>query len=217
MSVRHLSLVLVLVLLMSTSAVAGEQAEWWLAAGLGAGAVNPDQSLDNYRWDTRPAALFAAEAIAGRGRFAGGVRLTRWQTHQGTGLALAEPDPRVRLTSVDFLGQVRVLERAGWQLWGTALIGQMGLRYAPDQTIIPTGVPGGDITVHYDPIDEMNLGLGLALKRDFGDQVSAALLAEQSRFSLDTSHRRGDEIVFERQEFVNWSYRLQISWVLDLG
>ncbi len=219
MIVRRLSLVLgpILVLLMSTGAVAGDRAEWWLAAGLGAGAVSPDQSLTNYRWDTTPTALYALEATAGRGRFAAGLRLSRWNTSQGTGLALADSDPQVRLTSMDIVGQVQVVKMAGWQLWGTALVGRLGIRYAPDQTVIPTGVPGGEITVQYDPIDEMNLGLGLALRRDFGDRASVGLVAEQSRFSLDTSHRRGDEIVSERQEFVNWSYRLQVSWVLDLG
>lgn len=212
-----LGLGLLLVLLMSTGAVAGERAEWWLAAGLGAGAVSPDQSLTNYRWDTTPTALYALEATAGRGRVAAGLRLSRWNTSQGTGLALADSDPQVRLTAMDFVGQVRVVEMAGWQLWGTALVGQLGIRYTPDQAVIPTGVPGGDITVQYDPIDELNLGLGLALRRDFGRRANVALVAEQSRFSLDTSHRRGDEIVSERQEFVNWSFRLQVSWVLDLG
>ncbi len=204
-------------LLVATSALAESRSEWWLATGLGAGAVSPDQNLVNYRWDTRPAALYALEATAGRGRLAAGLRFSRWNTTQGTGLALAEADPQVNLNALDFVGQARLVEMAGWQLWGTALVGRLGIRYAPDQAVISTGVPGGEITVQYDPIDEMNLGLGLALKRDFGRRVSAALLAEQSRFSLDTSHRRGDEIVFERQEFVNWSFRLQVSWVMDLG
>jgi len=91
------------------------------------------------------------------------------------------------------------------------------LSYTPDRIAIATGVPDGDIVVDYEPIAETNLGLGLEIKRRFGRHLAAALQAERSAFHLDTSHRRGSEIISERQQFVNWSLRLQVSWVMDLG
>ncbi len=190
---------------------------WWLAAGLGAGAVTPDQNLADYRWDTRPTTLFALQAIAGRGRLAAGLRLSRWAVTQGTGLARIESDPVVRMTHFEWIAQFQAIEFAGFQLWGSALAGRVGLSYAPDRVTIATGGPGGDIEVAFDPITETSLGWGLEIKRDFTGRMMASLAAEQSGFSLDTNHRRGSEIVSEREEFINWSIRLQVTWVLDLG
>jgi len=190
---------------------------WWLATGLGAGAVNPDQSLANYRWDTSPAALYAFQATAGRGRFAAGLRFSRWATTQATGLTQTDPDPLVRLNTFELVGQFRLAEVAGFQFWASALAGRIGLSYEPDQVTIATGVPGEEITVQYQSLGERNLGLGLELKREIGGRMTAALQAERSSFHLDTSHRRGAEIISEREEFINWSFRLLVSWVLDLG
>jgi hypothetical protein len=191
--------------------------DWWLATGIGAGAVTPDESLANYRWDTTPTSLYALQATAGRGRFAGGLRLSRWATTQGTGLNLNQPDPSVRLTSFEFLGQARLVQLAGFQLWATGSAGRVGLSYTPDAITIETGLPGGDVDVNYDPITETVLGYGLEIRRDFGESLAVALLGERAGFALDTSHRRGDEIVNEREQFSNWSLRLQVSWVFDLG
>ncbi|MCP4573444.1 MAG: hypothetical protein GY838_13895 [bacterium] len=190
---------------------------WWLATGLGAGAVSPDQGLADYRWNTNPTALYAVQASVGRGRFALGLRLSRWGTSQGTGLSQDEPDPAVNLTAVDLVGQLRVVEFAGFQLWGSGLIGRVNLSYTPDRLTVDTGTPGQELTVNYETINETDLGLGLEIKRGFGRRLTTAVLAERTVFHLDTRHRRGREIVSERQEFANWSLRLQVSWVLDLG
>lgn len=186
---------------------------WWLATGLGAGAISPDQNLANYRWDTRPATLYGAQAAVGRGRVAAGLRYSRWGTTQGTGLLQGGPDPQVRLDTFELVGQYRLAEVAGIQLWGTALAGRVGLSYTPDQVIIDDS-GAGDITVNYAPITETSLGLGLELKREFGRKLTAALQAERSGFHLDTNHRRGDEIVSARENFANWSLRLQVSWLV---
>jgi len=202
-------------ILLAVPAQAG--AGWWLSTGVGAGAVSPDQSLANYRWDTTPASLYALQATAGRGRFAGGLRLSRWATTQGTGLNLDQPDPRVRLTSFDVVAQGRLVTWAGFQLWASGSVGRVGLSYTPDELILATGLPGGDLEVNYDPITETVLGYGLELRRNFGSKLAVSLLGERTGFALDTRHRRGDEIVNERETFSNWSIRLQLSWVFDLG
>ena len=194
------------------SANASAADNWWLATGLGAGAISPDGDLANYRWDTRPATLYAVQATAGHGRYAAGLRYSRWATTQGTGLLQNEPDPRVHLDSFEFVGQYRLAEIAGIQLWGTALAGRVGLSYTPDQVVVTD-----DITVNYEPITETSLGLGLELKRAFGRKLTAALQAERSGFHLDTSHRRGAEIVNARENFANWSLRLQVSWLVPGG
>lgn len=195
-----------------------QTSSWWLATGLGAGAINPDQSLADYRWDTRPAPLYALQAVAGHGRLAAGLRYSRWSTTQGTGLSgQIDSDPSVQLDNVAVVAQFRLARVAGFQLWTTGLAGRVGLSYAPDQLRFPAGVGGEVVTVDYAAINELNLGWGLELKRSFGARLAAALQAEQSGFHLDTSHRRGAEIVSAREKFVNWSIRLQVSWVVDLG
>jgi len=203
------------VLFLALPAQAGT--DWWLATSVGAGAIAPDENLANYRWDTTPTSLYALQASAGRGRFAGGLRLSRWATTQGTGLNLSQPDPRVRLTSFEFVGQARLVTWVGLQVWATATAGRVGLSYTPDEITIVTGLPGGDIAVNYQPITETVWGYGLEVRRNFGQNLAVALLGEKAAFALDTSHRRGDEIVNERERFSSWNLRLQVSWVFDLG
>lgn len=214
-----LAVVLVSALTAASGAVAQETGHWQLTTSLGAGAVAPDQSLADYRWDTSPASLMAVQAVATRGRWAGGVRLSRWSVIQGTGLSSAEDiaDPTVRLTQYEVVGQFRVARAAGFQLWGTALGGLVDLRYSPESVTIPGPGPDGDITVEFAPLTEPVVGLGLEIRRPFGDSWVTSLTAEGSRFSLETNHRRGDEIVTERTAFTNWGLKLQVGWVFDLG
>ena len=50
-----------------------------------------------------------------------------------------------------------------------------------------------------------------------GHAWALALSAEASTFALDTAHRRGDEIVYQRDRFWNWSARLAVTWRTALG
>ena len=59
--------------------------------------------------------------------------------------------------------------------------------------------------------------LGLELRGTLPQQLALAVQAEQSTFALDTAHRRGSEIVFDRERFYSWSFWLQVSWTLGLG
>ncbi len=190
---------------------------WWLATSLGAGAISPDQDLANYRWDTTATAQYALQATAGQNRWAAGIRFSRWATTQGTGLAADGPEPEVRLNSFDLVAQMRLVQWAGFEMWGTGLAGLVNLTYTPDQLVIDGIGAGDDVTVNYDPITETNLGLGVELRHAFGRQLKASIAAERAGFKLDTSHRRGNEIVNDRESFQNWSLRLQVAWVLDLG
>lgn len=201
----------------SGAARGGEPSTWHLATSLSAGAVAPDQNLADYRWDTSPTSLYSVQALAVHGRVAGGLRMSRWATTQGTGLSEVAGDPTVTTTQYDLVGQVRLVDFLGFELWGTVLGGLVGLTYTPDTVVIPGPGSGGDITVNYEPVNETSLGFGLELKRELAPWLAASLVGEQSHFSLDTYHRRGDAIVAERQGFSNGSLRLQVSWILDLG
>lgn len=214
---RFLTLMMAVVVMTAGTAVGAEQPGWHLATSFSAGAVTPDQNLANYRWDTSPTSQVAVQSLAVRGRLAGGLRLSRWSTTQGTGLSEMTEDPTVRTTQFDLVAQIRVVEFLGFQLWGSLQGGLVGLAYTPDQVVIPNPGSGGDITVNYEPVNETSLGFGLEIKRPVADWLTASLVGEQSRFSLDTYHRRGDEIVAARETFTNWSLRLQVSWILDLG
>jgi len=191
--------------------------KWWLATSLGAGAISPDQDLANYRWDTAPTAQYALQAMAGQGSWAAGMRFSRWATTQGTGLAAGGPEPEVRLNNFDLVAQVRLVQWAGFEMWGTGLAGLVNLTYTPDHLVIGGAGAGDDVTVNYAPITETNLGLGVEIRRAFGRRLNASIAAERAGFKLDTSHRRGNEIVNDRVSFQNWSLRLQVAWVLDLG
>ena len=192
-------------------------ASWWVSAGLGAGAISPDPALADYRWDTRPAAQFAAQALLGRGPVALGVRYSQWQTTQGTGLATVTEDPRVGLSQGELIGQVRLATVWGVGIWAGGQAGRVRLAWEPGQITFPTGGTGGDVTVAFTPVTETVLGWGLTLQRAVGRSLDLALAAERTGFELDTRHRRGDEIVAGQQAFDNWSLRLHLAWNFDLA
>ena len=190
--------------------------DWQLAIGPLIGATALDQSLANYRWDTRPALQSGVQATLYRGRFGAGVRVLRSQTTQGSGILGATEAPQVNLTSFDIIGEARVVRYLGAELWGTAHTGLLHLGYDPDQIVFDPGA-GGPITVAYDPISEWDFGLGLEVRRELMTHMALSLQAEGSTFALDTARRRGNEIVQSRERFYGWSLRLQVSWLLNLG
>jgi hypothetical protein len=189
--------------------------DWRLAVGPVAGVVVFDPSLADYRWDTRPAAQSGAQMTLYRRRAAVGLRLWRAQTTQGTGIPGATQSPRVNLTGVEVLGQVRVARYDGFEMWGSAYGGNLRLSYDPDRLAFDAGGPD-PITVDYRPISEWDAGAGIEMRRELTQRLALALQAEQSTFALDTTHRRGSEIVQSRERFYTWSLRLQVSWLLGL-
>ena len=218
------TVLLVIVLTAAVSVVAAERESatqvpagevWWLAAGPAAGALSLDPHLADYRWDTTPAGTFGVQALTGRGWLAGGLRWWRSRTTQGTGLVAASTEPTVTLDGLELTAQARLVTVAGIELWGGGQVGRLHLRYAPDELIVDTG--GVPLTVALDPIGEWTVGLGAELRHRVGSRVDVALQAEWSSFALDTAHRRGDEIVTERERFYNWSARLLVAWSWNLS
>ncbi len=191
--------------------------DWQLAIGPMAGALGLDRDLADYRWDTRPALQAGAHATLYRGRFGAGLRFWRARTTQASGIPGESQAPRVNLTGIELVGQVRFVTYAGVELWGSAHGGRLHLGYDPDQLTFDLGLTSGPVTVDYEPISEWDLGLGLELRGELTTHMALSLQAESSTFALDTSHRRGDEIVQSRERFYGWSLRLQVSWLLSLG
>jgi hypothetical protein len=65
--------------------------------------------------------------------------------------------------------------------------------------------------VDFKPIRELEGGVGLALRRSLGWGLGASAAAEHGWFSLETSHRRGGQIVTERETFGSWTGRVEIT------
>ena len=189
---------------------------WRLAVGPALGVTLPDRSLDDYRWDVSPALQSGAQATIYRGRFAAGVRVLRSRTTQSSGIPGATQAPDVNMTSFEVVALVRAVEFKGAELWGSVQSGLLHMGYDPDRLTFDPGA-GGPVTVDYDPISELDVGLGLEVRGELMTHVALSLQAEATTFALDTVHRRGNEIVEGRDRFYGWSLRLQVSWLLGLG
>ncbi len=192
------------------------RAHWSMAIGPTIGGLLLDPHLGDYRWDTSPTLQSGAQATVFRGRFGLGARASFAQTSQESGIPGETTAPDVNLTGLAFVGQVRALSVRGIGLWGTAYGGRLHLGYHPDQLTFEPGGPTQPVTVTYDPLSEWDFGLGIEIRGDLTRQMALALQAERSSFSLDTAHRRGDEIVEARERFYSWGLRLQVSWCVDL-
>jgi hypothetical protein len=193
-----------------------EHAQWSMAIGPTIGGLLLDPHLNDYRWDTSPTLQSGAQATVFHGRFGLGARASFARTSQQSGIPGETTAPDVNLTGLALAGQVRALTVRGIGLWGTAYGGRLHLGYHPDRLTFEPGGPTQPVTVAYDPVSAWDFGLGIEIRGDLTRQMALALQAERSSFSLDTAHRRGDEIVEARERFYSWGLRLQVSWCVDL-
>jgi hypothetical protein len=185
-----------------------------LEVGVVIGGIALDPHLQDYRWDTAPSLQSGAHATVLRGRFGAGARLWRSSTTQASGIPGEEQAPRVNMTGLEMTGQVRALAVRGVELWGSAHGGRLFLGYDPESLTFDVG--GQPVTVSYQPVAEWEYGVGAALRGELGPHMALALQADLTSFSLDTAHRRGDEIVEARERFSTWDLRAQVSWVFGL-
>jgi hypothetical protein len=184
-----------------------------LEVGVAVGGIELDSDLQNYRWDTAPAWQSGMQATLLRGRLGAGASVWRSATTQATGLPGQATTPRVSLTGVDLVGQIRALSVRGIELWGTVHGGRLFMGYDPERLTFDPGGVGGPITVAFEPISEWEYGVGTSLRGELGAHMALALQADLTSFALDTAHRRGDEIVETRERFSAWNLRAQVSWV----
>jgi hypothetical protein len=195
----------------------GGSGGWRLAAGAFAGGIMIDRSLENYRWDTRPAPLTGAELTVLKGRFAAGARFWGARTTQASGIPGETQVPQVDLTGVGAVGSVRALTVSVLELWGTGYAGRLHLGYSPDRLTFDPGGLAEPVTVEYAPISEWEFGYGAKVRTELMRRLSVTVEAGRHAFALDTAHRRGDEIVESREWFNSWTVQLNIAWLVTLG
>jgi hypothetical protein len=199
------------------SEIVDTSSHWRLAVGTIAGVYAFDPRLDNYRWDTRPAMQWGAQAAVVRGRFAGGLRAWRTKTSQGSGIPGESRAPTVNVTAIEVMAQVRIINYRRVELWSAVHSGRIHMGYDPDRLTFNPGGAGIPVTVDYKSISEWDFGAGIEVRSQIARGVALSLHAEQSSFALDTAHRNGTEVLRSRERFYSWQVRLQIAWLVPLG
>jgi len=190
--------------------VPGPQAIW-LSLGLLGGPALFDDHLADYRWSVTPRPSWGVQAMAGRGPWSTGVRLTRTGTTQLLGI----PDPssaaRVNATGLEWVGQARFATVAGFELMAAASGGRLHLGYDPDRVEFTPGGSGTPVTVELSPVDNWIGGAGFGARRPLAGRWTAALSIERRIFSMETAHRDGGAIVVERERFGDWNARVELA------
>jgi hypothetical protein len=182
----------------------------WFSLGLITGTTQFDAGLADYQWDVTPRLGLGARALVGRGRLATGLRLWRASSTQAIGDLGRAPD--VHATSWELVGEGRLAEVLGTQVLATAGAGRLRLGYDPDRiTIQPPGAPS-PIVVDLVPVATWIGGGGLALRRAVAPAWTVGLGLDARVFTIDTAHRAGDEIVYARESFGDWSARCELAW-----
>jgi len=187
---------------------------YWFSIGVLSGSAQPDAHLADYQWDTRPHPAFGAQALAGRGRLAAGLRLWSTQTTQTIDVGGTGGSPTVRSTTVEFVSRGRLISVLGMPLSATASVGVLHLGYHPDQVSIDPG-GGSPVVVDLAPIDEWTGGAGLALTRTLASKWNVGIGIDYGRYRLDTAHRDGAVIVNSRESFGQWNARFEVARLIE--
>jgi hypothetical protein len=164
--------------------------------------------LADYQWDTTPGAAWGAQALAGTGPWATGLRLWTAQTVQAIGSNA--PAASVRRTSWEWVGQARIASWWGNEWSAGASAGRMHLSYRPDRVTIDTG-SGTPIEAQLRPIDAWVWGGSAALRRSLGSRWTLGLEVDRRAFSMEAAHRNGATIEVARESFDDWSAHLELS------
>jgi hypothetical protein len=179
----------------------------WLSLGLLAGTTRFDSRLADYQWDITPRLDWGAEALAGTGPFAAGVRLWRSGSEQ-----TVDPDateqPSVSVTTLEFVGRRRIAE-----LWGARVScdvsgGWLRVAYDPDRVTIDAG--GTPVEVELKAVDTWSAGAGLGVERGLGGGWTAGFQASHRWFELETAHRDGSTIENRTETFGDWTARVAL-------
>jgi hypothetical protein len=208
---RSTLVALFLLLLPASPGSAGTPSASWLGVGPYGGALFLDPHLSDYRWDVSPQAVWGIQGMVRRDRFGIGVRAWRSGTTQSTGILGASETPEVSLTGFELVAEPRLASCWGTHLFALASGGLLHIGYSPDRLVIDDLGGGAPLEVELEPIDEWQAGLGLALRRALPGRATLGVAVERSMLRLDTAHRAGDEVVYDRETFGNWTVRLELS------
>ncbi len=190
----------------------GDPAGACFSIGLLAGTTQFDAGLADYQWDTTPRLGWGLRALAGRGRFATGIRVWRASSTQAIGdLGTA---PEVHATSWEIVGEGRVTELLGTRLLVTGGAGRLRLGYDPDRITIQPPGPVSPIVVDLAPVGAWIGGGGLALRRAVASDWTVGIGVDARVFAIDTAHRAGGAIVVARESFGDWNARFELAWLV---
>lgn len=181
--------------------------------GILGGTAQPVASLADYQWDVRPHMAWGAQAMAGVGPCAAGLRFWSSSTSQALGLT-GQEDAAVRSTSLELVLRARLVDWRVLSLHALAAGGRMALRWDPEHVTVDAG--GTPVEVELAPVHEWVGGGGLALETSFPRGFVAGLEGERRVFALDTAHRSGSGVVYERATFGEWAARFSLRRTWDL-
>lgn len=190
---------------------AGARADGGVTVGPWAGVLVLDPHLADYRWETDARPVWGVSGMASAGRLAGGARVWRASTRQATGIPGDARTFAVSLTGVEGTGEVTIVRVLGARLGAVANAGVVRFDWSPREMTIEDAGLGAPVVVEADPIPELTGGGGLVARRALPFGLEAAVALERSWFALETSHRRGAEIVTERETFGSWTGRVEIA------
>lgn len=212
---RHVLAALVVLTGLARTEGAAAAAPWSreVSVALLAGSAQPVGTLADYQWDVRPQAAWGAQALAGLGPFAAGLRWWSSSTTQSLGLS-GQADARVHANSFELVARARVASWHVFSLHATATGGRLGLGFDPDHVTVDTG--GTPVEVELAPLQEWVGGAGLALEAPLPGDWGVGLEGERRVYALDTAHRSGSGVVYARETFGDWSARfaLRRTWNL---
>jgi hypothetical protein len=174
-----------------------------------AGSTQFDAGLADYQWDTTPRFGWGFLGLVGRGRLAAGLELWRAGTTQAIGDLGAAPG--VHTTRAELVGEARVVERWGTGLWMRGHGGLLHLGYQPDRITIQPPGPVSPVTVDLAPVNTWTAGAGLAVRHAMSDRWTVGLSVDARRFAIDTAHRVGNEVVYARETFGEWSAGCEVA------
>jgi hypothetical protein len=177
------------------------------------GGLFPDPDLADFGWETSVRPAGAVTAAFSNEKCTAGLRLSRAVTSQSIGDLPGEPAKAdVRLSQAVAAAELDILRLSGFDLRTLASLGFLHLGYSPDRVAFAAPLEGSDsLSVELDSITEPTAGFGLAVGRALGRHFEVDLRGERSWFRLDTSHRKGEEIVSERRAFGLWTIALSLS------
>jgi hypothetical protein len=176
------------------------------------GSTQFDTGLADYQWNTAPRFGWGVLGLVGRGRLAAGLELWRAGTTQAIGDL--GPAPEVTATSAELVGEARLVEHWGTGLWLRGHGGLLRFGYHPDRIAIQPPGPVSPIAVDLAPVNSWTAGAGVAVRRALSDRWTLGLGVDARRFAIDTAHRAGNEVVYARERFGDWSARCEVARVL---
>lgn len=183
-----------------------------LSLGLLAGAAKPDEAMAVHQFEITPQPAWGARVRTALGPADLGVRVWSAPNTQALGLSGVE-DPRIRTTTWDLAGRVRVARFLGQSMHATASVGRLALTYQPSSLSIPVGGGEPPVVVALEPVHEWVTGAGLAFERGIGRHWAVDVELEHRWFGLETAHSAGGSPVESRERFGTWDVRVGWNWI----